>query len=204
MLRLENICKSFGEQTVLRNVNLTLPENGILRLDGPSGVGKTTLLGIMAGIVSPDSGRLIGFDTTRCACAFQDDRLLPWFSVLANVALVCSEDKARRMLAAMELGDALDKRPGQLSGGMRKRVNLARALCAEADYVLLDEPLQGLDRKLRAEVIQPLIAERAKSAPVVLVTHNVFDEEAENYCRNSVDMAVINGYSSEIILRNDK
>lgn len=197
MFRLENISKSFGDNHVLRGIDMTLPETGIVLLDGPSGAGKTTLLGIMAGIVKPDGGRLIGFDDIRCACAFQEDRLLPWFSVLANVALVCDERKASEMLEAVGLGGSINMRSGQLSGGMRKRVNLARALCAPAQLVLLDEPLQGLDRTLREEIILPLIVERSKTAPVVLVSHNIFDKEKEYYCRNIVNIDGVNGYSSD-------
>ena len=113
----------------------------------------------------------------RVAYVFQDDRLLPWATALRNVMFVAGREEAEKWLRAVGLGDAMGKTVRQLSGGMRKRVGIARAFAAESDLLLLDEPFQGLDPALKEGTIIPLIAAYAETRPVVLVTHDPEDEK---------------------------
>lgn len=176
-VRLDGVCKKFGEHIVLENLSFEIPRSGITVIQGPSGSGKTTLLNIIAGIAEADEGTVLRAENLRVAYAFQDDRLLPWSTALGNVALVCPKNEAVRMLEAVGLAGAEKKLPCELSGGMRRRVNIARALAAKSDLLLLDEPFQGLDPQLKKEKIAPLITEYAKNKPVVLVTHESSDLE---------------------------
>lgn len=176
MITLRNVSKSFGGQTVLDNISFTVPENGIVRLRGASGSGKTTLLRIIAGLCVPDSGEIVT-GGERIAYVFQEDRLLPWLSAKKNAALGSSEREAELWLGKMGLSEHMDKRPAELSGGMRRRVALARGFAFGGDALLLDEPFTGLDINLRGEVILPLIAEYALNRPVILAAHEAVDEE---------------------------
>ena len=176
MIRLKNISKSFGGQKVLDGISFDVPEKGILRLCGASGSGKTTLLRIMAGLIPPDSGE-ISTDGERVAYVFQEDRLLPWLNAKKNAALGSSEDEAVLWLQRLGLSEHMGKRPAELSGGMRRRVALARGLAFGGDILLLDEPFTGLDGSLRREVALPLIAEYASSHPVVLAAHETVGAE---------------------------
>ena len=176
-IRLSNISKSFGEKRVLEQVSMTLPEKGIMRICGVSGRGKTTLLNIIAGLLEADEGTIEGMEGNKVAYVFQEDRLLGWYSALKNVALVSDEVRARDLLVKVGLSGAEDKLPAQLSGGMRRRVSIARALAYESDILLLDEPFSGLDEEVRRELIAPLIMEYARNKPVILVTHDVTDTQ---------------------------
>ena len=171
-VKLNGVTKRFGETVVLDGVELELPERGIVRIGGISGRGKTTLLNIIAGLLQPDEGEVTGADGLRIAYCFQDDRLLPWYTARQNVALVSDRETAMRTLKAVGLEGAENKLPSELSGGMRRRVALARALAFGGDLLLLDEPFSGLDEALRREVAAPLIVEYAMTRPVVLVTHD--------------------------------
>lgn len=176
-MRLCGISKSFGDRLVLENVTLTIPEKGITRITGGSGLGKTTLLSIIAGTLTPDAGERIGFENIRVSCVFQEDRLLPWYTARKNVALVSDSRRAAELLAAVGLAESEDKLPAQLSGGMRRRAALARALAYDGDLLLLDEPFSGVDEPTRREVLAPLVARFAESRPVLLVTHDAEDAE---------------------------
>ena len=103
---------------VLEGFSLELPDRGVVCLVGPSGCGKTTLLRLAAGLESPHAGRISGFQGRRAAMVFQEDRLLPWETTRQNATTTPSSDRATEWLVALGLGDSLDRRPGELSGGM--------------------------------------------------------------------------------------
>lgn len=178
MLKLTNISHSYDGRPVLKNVSLTLLPGQRIALMGPSGVGKTTLLRIAMGLIAPDSGSVEnGFSKT--AVVFQEPRLLPWRTALENVNLVLGDTpgtlpNARQVLERLGLGEAGEKYPGELSGGMQQRVALARAMALEGDLMILDEPFKAMDDALRQQVI----AQVAKTdAAILLVTHE--ESEAE-------------------------
>jgi NitT/TauT family transport system ATP-binding protein len=159
--------------TVLRDFSLSLPEAGVVGFVGPSGCGKTTLLRLLAGLESPAAGNITGLDGRRIAMVFQEDRLLPWETALANATTAAvGENSARaaEWLDALGLTDSLHRRPGELSGGMRRRVAIARALAAPHDLLLLDEPFAGLDEASWREAAVRITADDPGRL-IVLVTH---------------------------------
>lgn len=156
-LHLTGIGHAFLGRTVLDRVTLSIGEGELVALVGPSGCGKSTLLHIAAGLVEPRQGHIIR-SYTRHAVVFQEPRLLPWATARKNIGMAitanCSgRDRQARivaaaMAAALEEED-LDKYPVQLSGGMKQRTAIARALASEADFLFFDEPFTALDPALR-------------------------------------------------------
>ena len=176
MLKLTNITHRFGEYTVLNNKDLTLHPGQRVAIMGPSGCGKTTLLRIAMGLLEPSEGTV---ENTfgKTAAVFQEPRLLPWRTAQQNVNLVLGDGKAtletaEDYLKQVQLADALHKYPRELSGGMQQRVSVARALAAEGDLLILDEPFKAMDEALREQIIA--LVGQTKAA-ILLVTH----EEAE-------------------------
>ncbi len=178
MLELKHITHAYGDSRVLWDFSLTLAPGERLALMGPSGVGKTTALRIALGLLKPDSGTAEN-RFRKTAAVFQEPRLLPWRTAAENVNLVLSDDPAtmalaRDWLTGLGLGEAGDKYPRELSGGMQQRVSLARALAAEGDLLVLDEPFKALDRQLRQQVMARV---GETGGAILLVTHD--EEEAQ-------------------------
>lgn len=178
MIHLKHITKQYGDKVILQNVSLSLPETGVLCLMGPSGCGKTTLLRILLGLDSA-SGEILGLSSGSAAVLFQEDRLLPWFTVCENLTRVtnCSFATAQQLLEAVGLTAETNHYPAHLSGGMQRRVALARALAYPSQLLVLDEPFQGMDAALRQQ-LYPFIHTAAQTKPVLLVTHDHTDAEA--------------------------
>ncbi len=172
-IKIINLNVSFDDKEVIKDLALELPDQGVVSIFGPSGAGKTTLFNCLAGLITPDSGQIIGLENKKLSMVFQENRLLPWFSALKNVAFVINgdEEKARRALSWLELSDAADKLPDELSGGMQRRVAVARALAYGGDVLLLDEPNAGLDESL-AERMMSRILEQWSGRLVMLITHD--------------------------------
>lgn len=176
MLKLTDISHRYGDQPVLVQKNLILESGQRLAIMGPSGCGKTTLLRIALGLLEPTGGTVEN-TFRKTAVVFQEPRLLPWRTALENVNLVLGDGKntleaARACLEQVQLSDAAGKYPRELSGGMQQRVAVARALAAEGDLLVLDEPFKAMDEALREQIIQ-LVAKT--DAAILLVTH----EESE-------------------------
>lgn len=177
---LKNINKSFGDKVVLSNINLSLAGGTINCVMGPSGIGKTTLANILAGLLPPDSGEIRGLAGQRVSFVFQEDRLLDWENALTNVLFVMKkpdEPLAAELLTRAGLGDSLRKKARFLSGGMKRRVAICRALAAEYDILILDEPFKGLDGALKISVMD-MVKERAGGKLLVCITH---DEKEAQY-----------------------
>lgn len=177
-IELKHICKNFNGQKVIDDFSLTLPEKGTVCFFGPSGCGKTTLLNCIAGLLPLDGGSVSGLEYKKISYIFQEDRLLPWVTANENVAVVTNEDKqsASEWIRLVGLENAENKHPNELSGGMRQRVSIARALAYGGDILLMDEPFHALDSKSRDQVIT-LIKEKTQDKLKILVTHSM--EEAQ-------------------------
>jgi len=168
-LCVENVSKSYDSQTVIRNLNAVYEGGETYYLTTPSGSGKTTLLRIMCGLEMPDEGKVDS--GLSYGMVFQEDRLCEDYSALRNVEMVTgSNERARKALEQLLNADALHKPCCQLSGGMKRRVALVRAMESESDCVLLDEPFTGMDAdtRLRAEAY---IKERQRGRILIVATH---------------------------------
>lgn len=170
-IRAEKLCVALEGREILRDFSADFPR-GVTCVAGPSGRGKTTLLRALAGLIVPQGGRILGTQGLRVAVDFQEDRLLPWATALDNVALVCDRAEAARRLAQVGLADDARKRPSELSGGMRRRTALARALAYGGDLLLLDEPMTGVDAST-ADAVMAKVREEYAGRFVVLVTHDL-------------------------------
>lgn len=187
LLRLESVGKTFAGRVALQNVSLALAAGEILTLLGPSGCGKTTILRLIAELAEPDSGTIKRAGLLdapgRLGYVFQDATLMPWASAESNVALpLILQGMARRnarmraaeMLETVGLQDSLRAVPHELSGGMKMRVALARALVTEPALLLMDEPFAALDEIARHALNDEMLRlVRARNASVLFVTHSV-------------------------------
>jgi len=188
-LLVEGVGHLYGRMRALERIDLTVKAGEILALVGPSGCGKSTLLGIMGGILRPSEGKvaLRGAPARRSlnpfTYVFQDFALLPWRTVAGNVALALEHhrlnaaERAERVgavLARTKLAEFAEAYPRQLSGGMRQRVGIARALVVEPEILFMDEPLSALDAQTRELLIEDFIALwEGTGAAAVHVTHNL-------------------------------
>jgi ABC-type nitrate/sulfonate/bicarbonate transport system ATPase subunit len=181
MLILSHIHLAFQRHTVLDGVTLDVVEGGINCLLGASGVGKSTLLRVAAGLLAPDGGT-VHIAPEDCAVVFQDARLLPWLTVEENLALALParmERQPRReaigaILEAVQLAGIQQHMPIELSGGMAQRVGLARALLRQPRFLLMDEPFAALDAITRSELQQMLLRLiQRRRVTCLFVTHDI-------------------------------
>ena len=176
-MRIENLSFSFGQKQILKDFNAQ-SDSKIICLMGPSGCGKTTLLRILAGLLKPEGGTITGLPESR-SIMFQEDRLLPHLNARENVELVLDgtdEEKAKTSISILkQLGIDPEMDINTMSGGMKRRVALARALAFNADALLLDEPFKGLDQDLM-ESCARIIRETGK--PAVVSTHSEAEAQA--------------------------
>jgi NitT/TauT family transport system ATP-binding protein len=181
MLKIKHISKSFGEKEVLCDVSFDCQDFGITAIMGASGIGKTTLLNIIAGLETADSGT-VDFTFSKIGYKFQEPRLFEWLTALDNIKIVI-EDKqkahqfAKNALALVGLSESEDKYPLQLSGGMQQRVALARALAFQGDLLLLDEPFSAVDAETKKQLIDA-VRQYAKDHAVIIVTHDYAEAKA--------------------------
>lgn len=195
ILELKSVCKSYGEgknrSVILDNINLTIKQGEFIAIVGFSGSGKTTLISTIAGLIQADSGEVLkqGQAITQPGpdrgVVFQNYSLMPWLTVYENVALAVDEifkawsaeqrkAHTEKYVQMVNLGRAMSKKPAELSGGMRQRVNVARALAANPDILLLDEPLSALDALTRGNLQDEILRiwEQEKKT-VILITNDV-------------------------------
>jgi len=181
-LEIKGLHKAFGNMTVFRDFSLTFPVGQITCILGPSGCGKTTLLNMIGGITEPDSGLLNGFEGKTVSYIFQDPRLLPWKTAEENISFVLDRQMPEaerkkitgRFIRLVDLEGFSGYYPATLSGGMRQRVSIARAFAYPSDIILMDEPLKGLDVKLKYNLVRTFsrIWQNDKRT-VIFVTHDV-------------------------------
>ncbi len=179
---LRNISKSYGDLEVFRDLSLEFIRGKINCILGPSGCGKTTLLNIISGSVKPDSGDRNDFVHARISYVFQDPRLLPWKTVWGNIAFVLKDrlkkdalhKRVEEHVKKVELLPFADYYPSRLSGGMRQRVSLARAFSYDSGLILMDEPFQALDIRLRNNLTRYFMdLWNNDNRTVIFVTHDV-------------------------------
>ena len=184
MIELKNIDLSYGEQKVLSGFSFTLADGEKATLMGRSGVGKTSVMKLILGLIRPDSGSVTVPKSVRFGAVFQEDRLIEELSAVANCRLVLPKkehkEKVRELLLRLGLDENISIKPVcELSGGERRRVTIARALLAPHGVLLLDEPFKGID----AETLPAVIAAVAEDpSPLLLITHSP-DEAAALGCR---------------------
>ena len=195
IIEFRNVSKWYGEgpdrTEVLSDINLTLHEGEFLAIVGFTGSGKTTLVNLMTGLLQPSAGEVLyrGNPVTgpgpERGIIFQNYSLLPWYTVYQNVALSVDEvypgwtaaernQHVRRFVEMVGLSHAIDKRPGELSGGMRQRVSIARVLATDPDLLLMDEPLGALDALTRGNLQDEILRIwSANRRTAVLITNDV-------------------------------
>lgn len=175
-LSVENITKEY-DSAILKDFSFTFPDAGVVCLLGKSGCGKTTLINCISGILNQDRGEIKGMEGKKISFVFQEDRLLPWMSAKRNI-LAVNEDEAvcDDVLAKMGLSEHADKLPDELSGGMRQRVSIARAIAYGGDVFFLDEPFKGIDIKTKLAIMKD-VREFIKGKLCIFITHDL--EEAK-------------------------
>ncbi|MBV1865736.1 MAG: ABC transporter ATP-binding protein [Rhodobacteraceae bacterium] len=193
ILSLKNVNKSYGDAAILKNINLEVEEGEFIAIVGFSGSGKTTLMNILTGLELPDGGEAlykgvqIDGPSSERGLVFQNYSLMPWLTVNGNVALAVNSvhgDKTKEERSALVakyvdmvgLSHATERRPAELSGGMRQRVSVARALAMQPDVLLLDEPLSALDALTRANLQDEIDAISQKEKKTIILITNDVDE----------------------------
>ena len=171
MASCKELTLSFGRKAVLDRFSLKIPDAGVTALSGPSGCGKTTLLRVLAGLEKPRSGAVEGIVPRQTALLFQDDRLLPWRTVEQHLTDVLPKSRWGEVPARLALAELEGEEhafPAALSGGMGRRLALARCLALDARLYLLDEPFAGVDLPRALRILERL---KKLPAPVLLVSH---------------------------------
>ena len=159
MIEIKNLVKKYDEHLIFNNINLSIDKNKITIILGKSGCGKTTLLRLISGLEKYDSGEIL-LPNLKCSYIFQEPRLLPWLTVFENIKLVnenLSTDEINELITMINLDKFGNSYPNELSGGMKSRVNLARAFAYKPNYLLMDEPFSSLDDFTRIKMQQELL-----------------------------------------------
>lgn len=197
MLVLKDITKKYGDLTVIKNISFQVSNNEIVAIIGPSGCGKSTILNIISGLLAPDIGFVVGTNDS-ISFVFQDDRLLPWRTVWQNISIVndkVESEKIKNLIKAVGLEGFEHYYPNQLSGGMKKRCGIARAFYFKSDFLLMDEPFQGLDYRLRQDMLTMLLKVwKVSRQGIIFVTHDI--DEALTVASSVI---VLSGRPSKIV-----
>lgn len=190
-MRIDKLCFSFDQKPIFNDFDLVIKDHCITALMAPSGMGKTTLLRLIAGLLTPQSGR-IETGGKNIGIMFQEPRLFGQLTVLQNVMLVIKDkaqkrDIAMQLLRDLDVADAADKYPDELSGGMAKRVSLARAIAYDTEILLLDEPFSALDRDTKKTVMAKA-RELLRGKTILFVTHDI--TEANDFADEIADLNI--------------
>lgn len=179
-MKIHDLCKVYDEQVVIENLNMSLDDDQIYALMGPSGCGKTTLLHILAGILNVDGGMIDGLDEKKVSMVFQEDRLMGFLTAAENISVVQKSDVTieaiNKVLEEILPKDSLGQKTEEYSGGMKRRVAIARAMLAKSDLILMDEPFTGLDEGTKEQVVS-FVKKYRKGRALIFSTH--LEEEVE-------------------------
>ncbi len=182
-MKLENITKSFNGKEIISDFTRDIPDGKITYIMGASGIGKTTLLRIIAGLDTDFSGNIE--KSGKIAYVFQEPRLFPALTVKENVEIVGGTNDSKDILSMLELDGCEKMMPNELSGGMKMRLSIARALYSDADIYLMDEPFSALDDETKNRIV-PKIFAFLKGKTVIIVSHSL--NEAASYADNTINL----------------
>ena len=182
-MKLENITKSFNGKEIISEFTRDIPNGKITYIMGALGIGKTTLLRIIAGLDTDFSGNIE--KSGKIAYVFQEPRLFPALTVKENVEIVGGTNDSKDILSMLELGGCENMMPNELSGGMKMRLSIARALYSDADIYLMDEPFSALDDETKNRIV-PRIFAFLKGKTVIIVSHSL--DEAASYADNTINL----------------
>lgn len=185
MLKFEDLSFNYEKQTIVQNLSFEFKDNTITALTGPSGSGKTTLLYLIAGLSKASKGKVIN-SFQKISVVFQEPRLFPWLTALENITVTgATKEKAQKLLDALFPNESVeDKYPDELSGGMKQRIAIARALAYEPELLLLDEAFKGLDPQTK-EATANIVFNEIKEKTCIFVTH---DENDLKYCDEHINI----------------
>ncbi len=186
-LVLNNITKSYGDRLVLEDLSMVFPAGSTTCIMGPSGCGKTTLFNLITGTIKADSGTISGVPD-RLSIVFQEDRLCESFSAISNIRLVTgdrmSDEEILQHFEELGIADSAYMPVSNLSGGMKRRVTIARAICYDSELILLDEALKGLDDE-RRHLTMDYIKKHSRGKTIICITHD--PKEAEHMGGTLID-----------------
>ncbi len=183
---INSLSKKYGEKEVIKNFSARIKDGSVLSVMAPSGGGKTTLLRILAGLETADKGYIEGLENKKVSMVFQEDRLCNDLNAITNIRIICGKkNNGPKGITDSRIYDELEKAGlkgnekypvRELSGGMRRRIAIVRALMADYDILILDEPFAGLDWENK-ERMADYIKEKSKGKTVILVTHDKAEAE---------------------------
>ena len=183
---IKNLYKNFASKNIFSNTTIEFKDNKVTFITGESGIGKTTLLRIIAGLDKNFKGEIIT-NNEKISYVFQEPRLFPNLNVEENIKIVAEDSKCeiKDILELVELSNEIYALPSSLSGGMKMRIALARALYSNGDVYLMDEPFSALDDDTKERIL-PKIFEFLKGKTVIIVSHNI--DEAKKYGDNIINL----------------
>ncbi len=185
MIEIENLSFAYDEKQIINGFSACFEKGERVCIKGESGKGKTTFLRLICGLEKPQNGRIDLFEVEKIGMVFQSDVLLPWKTAFENVKAVSDMETAEKWLGAFSLGDSMNKYPFELSGGMCRRVALARAVAFEPDVLILDEAFKGLDLALKTDIMG-LIREHFSDRIVIFTSHD--EAEVESFASRTVEL----------------
>lgn len=180
-IQLKNISKRYDDTIVFNNFNIILKEQQITCIMGPSGSGKTTLIHILMGLVKVDTGKVEGLTGKKITVVFQENRLCENIDAIRNVQIVCDKKitdlQVKQEFKEVGLTEYEHKPAAELSGGMKRRVAIVRAVLPDSEVIIMDEPFKGLDDQLKEQVIR-YVKRKTKGKTVIIVTHDKAEVDA--------------------------
>lgn len=177
MIKINSLSFSYGEEkSIIKNFSDEFRTGERICLRSPSGTGKTTLLKIIAGLLKAEAGKVEIEKDCKISLCFQEDDLFPWYTALKNVSLVSDVKTAERLLKIFGLQDSMNKLPSELSGGMKKRVSLARAVANKPHILLIDEGFTGIEKDLQIKIFD-FLKSISENTVIVFSSHDDFAQQ---------------------------